>query len=52
MQSVMSECHAFHLYGAKEEHETTSYQYLASTSNSAGRPTAAIIKFVFDEWSY
>lgn len=51
MQSVMNECHAWHLFGAKEQRGKTAYQYLASTSTSAGRPTAAIIKTIFDEWS-
>lgn len=52
MHSVMNECHAWHLFGAKEQYGKTSYQYLASTSTSAGRPTSAIIRTVFDEWSY
>ena len=52
MQSVMNECHAWHLFGAKEQYGKTSYQYLASTSTSAGRPTSAIIRTVFDELSY
>lgn len=51
MQSVMNECHAWHLFGAKELRGKTTYQYLASTSTSAGRPTSSIIKSVFDEWS-
>jgi hypothetical protein len=51
MQSVMNDCHAWHLYGAKEQNEKTSYQYLASTSTSAGRPTTDIIKTIFNEWS-
>jgi hypothetical protein len=51
MQSVMNECHAWHLFGAKEDAKKTTHQYLASTSTSAGRPTSSIIKFIFDEWS-
>ena len=51
MQSVLNECHAWHLFGAKEHRGKTTYQYLASTSTSSGRPTLSIIHSVFDEWS-
>jgi hypothetical protein len=51
MQSVMNDCHAWHIYGAKEQNGKTYYQYLASTSTSAGRPTTDIIKTIFNEWS-
>lgn len=51
MQSVLNEEHAWHIFGARQDRHTVNYQYLASTSTSAGRPTMAIMKYVFHEWS-
>lgn len=57
-QSVMQEGHPFHIFAVRDydtasttakEHPT--YQYLASTKTSSGRPPKDIIRHVFNEWS-
>ena len=61
-QSVMQEDHAWHLFAvkeydadvkdvSKEEVDDTTYQYLASTKTSSGRPPRDIIRHIFNEWS-
>lgn len=57
-QSVMQEGHPWHMFAVKEydaqgkssgPHAT--YQYLASTKKSSGRPPKDIIRHIFNEWS-
>lgn len=59
-QSVMEEGHPFHVFAVKEYDSASTddkdgtkritYEYLASTKTSAGRPPREILRHVFDEW--
>jgi len=51
MQSILNEGHSWQLFGVKEYNHKQTHQYLASTNTAAGRPTIAIVKSIFDEWS-
>jgi hypothetical protein len=57
-QSVMQEGHAWHMFAVKEydaqgklSEPYATYQYLASTKTSSGRPPKDIIRHIFNEWS-
>ena len=56
-QSAMQEGHPWHIFAAKEygapntTPDHTSYQYLASTKTSSGRPPKDILRHVFNEWT-
>ena len=60
-QSVMQEGHSWHMFAVREHSvpkdsssETTdhsTYQYLASTKTSSGRPPKDIVRHIFNEWS-
>eukprot|EP00547_Thalassionema_nitzschioides_P008417 CAMPEP_0194225092 /NCGR_PEP_ID=MMETSP0156-20130528/38805_1 /TAXON_ID=33649 /ORGANISM="Thalassionema nitzschioides, Strain L26-B" /LENGTH=339 /DNA_ID=CAMNT_0038956903 /DNA_START=285 /DNA_END=1304 /DNA_ORIENTATION=+ len=51
MQSVLNKDRSWDLFGVKQDNQKLVHQYLASTSTSAGRPTMAIVKYIFEEWS-
>lgn len=54
MQSVMLEGHGWHIFVQRKEAESErklSYEYLASTQPSAGRPTKNVLNRIFDEFA-
>jgi len=51
MHSVLTEEHSWDLFGVKEYNDKQAHQYLASTNATAGKPTIAMVKTIFDEWS-
>lgn len=51
VQSVLNKEHSWDLFGVGQHNDKLVHHYLASTSTSAGRPTMAIIKYIFDEWN-
>lgn len=60
-QSVMHEGHPFHIFAVKEydmqhhgsnaDDDHTTYQYLASTKTSSGRPPREVLQHIYNEWS-
>ena len=47
-QSVLHENHAWHVFCSGTDRQ---YKYLASTKTSSGRPTAQIMKLIYEEWA-
>lgn len=54
-QSTMQEGHAWHIFAANEPglhvDSATTYEYLASTKTSSGRPPKKIMRHILNEWT-
>jgi hypothetical protein len=51
LQSVMHESHAWHVFSKSDRGPRSEYEYLASTSSSAGRPTRKLLASIYDKLS-
>jgi hypothetical protein len=52
-QSVMLKSHAWHVFAAFQEASSTTYEYscIATTKNSAGRPTRQVMRQLWSEYA-